>query len=208
MNIYHFFSILAAISGIFLMAFGLKIRFRISETLHAGQNQQDEYLNFSPQIYQRSGFLKWGLFFVIIAGVLEIWALGIPVIAEDTFPSEKDIQSFSYALEHKNPDHVSVNELKAFLQKIANPKDVYQAVFVEDFFKFLSTLYLKTEDENILLAVDDLPIDGNAANMVCGFYGRIIQREKAIHRYKANRLPIQRCIGLSISPEDYKKLVE
>jgi hypothetical protein len=208
MNIYQFFSILIAISGIFLMAFGLKIRFRISETLHANQNLQDEYLTFAPQVYQRSGFLKWGLFFMVIAGLLEIWAVGIPVISEDLFPPEKDFQSFSYTLEHKNPDHVPYNELTAFLQKIANPKDVYQAVIVEDFFKFLSTLYLKTEDENILLAVDDIRVDGNAANMVCGFYARIIHREKAIHRYKANRLPIQRCIGLSISPEDYKKLVE
>jgi hypothetical protein len=208
MNIYHFFSILVAISGIFLLAFGLKIRFRISETLHAGQNRQDAYPVFPPQVYQRSGFLKWGLFLITIAGLLEIWAVGIPVITEDPFPSEKDFQSFSYTIEHKTPDHVPYNDLKAFLQKIANPKDVYQAVFVEDFFEFLSTLYLKTEDENILLAVDDLPIDGNAANMVCGFYGRIIHREKAIRRYKANRLPIQRCIGLSISPEDYKKLIE
>jgi hypothetical protein len=208
MNTYHFFSVLIALSGIFLMAFGLKIRFRNLETSHANTMIKDEYLNFAPQVYQRSGFLKWGLFFILIAGLLELWAVGIPAITEDPFPSEKDFQSFSYALEHKNTDHVPVKELKTFLQKIANPKDVYQAIFVEDFFKFLSTLYLKTEDENILLAVDDIRVDGNAANMVCGFYSRIIHREKAIHRYKANRLPIQRCIGLSISPEDYKKLVE
>lgn len=208
MNTYHFFSIIFALSGIFLMAFGLKIRFRIAETSHANKMIKDEYLNFAPQVYQRSGFLKWGLFFILIAGLLELWAVGIPSITEDLFPSEKDFQSFSYALEHKNPHHVPVNELKTFLQKIANPKDVYQAIFVEDFFTFLSTLYLKTEDENILLAVDDIRVDGNAANMVCGFYSRIIHREKAINRYKANRLPIQRCIGLSISPEDYKKLVE
>ena len=210
MKIYHFLAVIFAFTGIFLLAAGLKIRFRISEGAEDDENLlEGQYLSVpQSQTYQRTGFVKLAMFCIMIATGLEIWATGIPPFQEDFFPVEKDFQSYAYILEHEQQNSIQKDELTSFLQKIQNPENVYQTVLVEDFFQFLSKLYLTTEDITILEAVDNATMAGGAANSVCGFYSRIIRNEKAVVRYRANRIPIQRCIGLSISPEEYKKLIE
>jgi hypothetical protein len=210
MDIYHFLAVIAALTGIFLLAGGLKIRFRTSERLDDDGGPQDGQYISVPEVkaYQKTGLVKLGLLCLVIAAVLEIRATGIPSLSKKSFPTEKDFQSYSYTLEHDRRNSLPPEELTAFLHQIQNPEDVYQTVLVEDFFQFLSKLYLTTEDIAILKAVDSVMMTGSAANAVCGFYSRIIKNEKAVTRYRANRIPIQRCIGLSISPEEYKMLIE
>lgn len=210
MTTYHFFAVISAFFGIFLLSAGLKLRFRIVESAEDDDSFTDgAYLSVpQSQAYQRTGFTRMGLLCLAVAVSLEIWATGIPSFSKVSFPTEKDFQSYAYTLEHKQKDSLRQEELTAFLQQIQNPADVYQTVLVEEFFQFLSKLYLETEDIAILDSVDSAMMTGSAANSVCGFYSRIIRNEKAVIRYRANRLPIQRCIGLSISPEEYKKLIE
>ena len=210
MKTYHFLAVLFAFSGISLLTFGLKIRFRLAEGAEDdGSLVEGQYLSVpQSQPYQRTGFVKLGLICILIAAGLELWGTGIPRFKEDFFPAEKDFQSYAYILDHEQRNSIQKEELIEFLQKIQNPENVYQTVLVEDFFQFLSKLYLETEDLKILEAVDNAMVAGSAANSVCGFYSRIIRNAKAVVRYRANRIPIQRCIGLSISPEEYKKLIE
>lgn len=68
-------SIVAALTGTFLLAFGLKVRPGISDDLRKELRIEEKGLVSPSDIQQRWGFVVWGLIFVTIAALLQLWLI-------------------------------------------------------------------------------------------------------------------------------------
>jgi hypothetical protein len=85
---------------------------------------------------------------------------------------------------------------------VPDPDSVSEDKMVQVFLNKLASYYLKSEDANVLRAVDDTPIDGGFANFVCGFYKDVIRSPAALQHYRKDCRGLRRCIGLSFSSEE------
>jgi len=91
---------------------------------------------------------------------------------------------------------------KRFLASIRDPDSISEDMVVELFLKRLAAYYMKSEDANVLRAVDDTRIDAGFANFVCGFIQEVTKSPAALQHYRNNCKGLRRCIGISFSPEE------
>ena len=68
-------SVVAALIGTFLLAFGLKIRPGISDDLRKELKIEENGLVSPSDVQQRWRFVVWGLVFVTIAALLQVWLI-------------------------------------------------------------------------------------------------------------------------------------
>jgi len=68
-------SIVAALAGTFLLAFGLKVRPGISDDLRKQLRIEEKGLVSPSDVQQRWGFVVWGLVLVTIAALLQLWLI-------------------------------------------------------------------------------------------------------------------------------------
>ena len=68
-------SIIAALAGTYLLAFGLKIRPGISDDLRKKLKIEEKDLVSATDIQQRGAFIVWGLVLVTIAALLQLWLI-------------------------------------------------------------------------------------------------------------------------------------
>lgn len=68
-------SVIAALTGTFLLAFGLKVRPGIRDDLRKNLKLEEKDLVSPSDVQQRWGFVVWGLVFVTIAALLQLWLI-------------------------------------------------------------------------------------------------------------------------------------
>jgi len=68
-------SILAALAGTYLLAFGLRIQPGISDDLRKELKVEEKGLVSPSDVRQRRAFVVWGLVLVTIAALLQLWLI-------------------------------------------------------------------------------------------------------------------------------------
>ena len=68
-------SVIAALAGTFLVAFGLKVRPGISDDLRKELRIEEKGLVSPSDVQQRWRFVVWGLVFVTTAALLQLWLI-------------------------------------------------------------------------------------------------------------------------------------
>jgi hypothetical protein len=122
------------------------------------------------------------------------------------FPDNNDIDAFFVNIEKAQNNQESYEMTKKFLASIRDPGSISEDRVVDTFFQKLAAYCLKSENANVLRAVDDTRIDGGFANFVCGFYKDVIKSPIALQHYRNNCQGLRRCTGITFSSEDLNNI--
>lgn len=148
---------------------------------------------------------------LFLAGLLALAVCGIFVFFLaggyfHHFPDEIEIDRFFMGYNSQTGDSFKQESLRAFLQSMSGPRNAQEDKRVYDFLNRLQLLFLSSEDENILAAVEKVKIDAGFANCVSGFCYSVKHTETFRNRYRNNGEPLKRYIGLSFSQEEVDQI--
>lgn len=121
------------------------------------------------------------------------------------FPSKIEIEKFFDEYKSERLQGKRAILLEKFLKRLSNPDNISDDTNIRYFIEQMIEIYLRTNDDAILIAVDNTPIQGGFANFICEFYNAIKFEKGFQNRYRSNaalREAIERCIGISFTRED------
>lgn len=114
------------------------------------------------------------------------------------FPSKVQINDFfaNYRSGDKT-EKEKIDKLTEFLKKLSKPENVEHDANIKYAIDKLIDLYRSTDDEAILIAVDNTEIDGGFANYICEFYKKISKFPGFGKRYSDPFIwsAVSRCVG-------------
>jgi hypothetical protein len=144
-----------------------------------------------------------------ILGLLSMFAICITGCERKHYPSPKEIDSFFQEYGSLSDRQLRIDHLKKFLQRLNSPDSVMEDQYLEYFVNALTQEFLKTEDEAILVAVDETKIDAGFANYICEFYGNVKDTKAFRARYRSDneaKKALRRCAGISFSEAEINEI--
>ena len=145
----------------------------------------------------------------LILGLFLLTAIGFTIWNWNHYPSPTEIDSFFQKYGSLPDDRQRINILKNFLKRLDNPANAAEDKSLEYFIKGLTQEFLRTENEAILIAVDETRIYAGFANYICGFYGDVKDTKVFKTRYKSNpaaKKALRRCAGISFSEAEIDEI--
>ncbi|MFB3887496.1 MAG: hypothetical protein ACE144_19940 [Thermodesulfobacteriota bacterium] len=141
------------------------------------------------------------------------WAVLIFLVAmgcnSNSFPTLKEVNGLFVQYRMETTESKKTVLIADLLKRLSRPRSVEDDKVVRYAIGMLVKEYERTEDEAILVAVDDTRIEGGFANFICTFYVQLKSHKKFIQRYQHNSeavKAIDRCIGITFSEADLKEI--
>jgi hypothetical protein len=146
----------------------------------------------------------------ILTIILLAFSLSVSGCQND-FPSKAQIDVFMAKFKEESiPFDKKAKRLEAFLENLSSPETIEDDARIKYALDRLFEIYESTNDEAILIAIDNTEIDGGFANYICIFYKKISTTSGFHNRYSDPALwkAIYRCAGLSFSEKEVMELFQ
>ena len=130
---------------------------------------------------------------------------------QNDFPSKAQIDVFMTQFKEESiPFDKKAKRLETFLENLSSPETIEDDDRIKYALDRLFEIYKSTNDEVILIAIDNTDIDGGFANYICIFYKKISTTPNFHRRYSDPALwkAIYRCAGLSFSEKEVMELFQ
>lgn len=126
----------------------------------------------------------------------------------NNFPTKTIVDEKLKSIQLEKDVNKKYGVLSELLKDLSDPMRSEDDEVISYAIQQLIEIYVNTDDEVILMAIDNTEIDGGFANYVCGFYSSIKHKPIFIERYKKgkNIRYIKRCIGMSIDRKDIERI--
>ncbi len=129
----------------------------------------------------------------------------------DNFPSKEELNIFFINFEREADTQKRRHQLMNLLKDVSDPSNQKEGDIVVYITKKASDLYLRTGDSAVVNAFDAVQIYGGFANDICGFYFNVSKSKKYLSHIKSNKSnekALSRCVGISLSIEQYDQMIK